>query len=65
MALAMPFSAVGQIFLASFRAFQKAKYEVMIKELLEKSFRLIITFILIIAGFKLTGAVIGFLSGAR
>lgn len=63
MALALPFSVIGQIFLSSFRAFQKAQYEVLIKELLEKSSRLLITFLLILAGFKLMGALIGFVSG--
>ena len=60
MAIALPFSAVSNIFLVSFRAFQKPQYEILFKELIEKPLRLIITFILIYLGFKLTGALIGF-----
>jgi len=59
-ALTLPFGVGAQIFLASFRAFQKPEYEVLIKELLEKFSRLIITVILIFYGFKLTGALFGF-----
>ncbi len=60
MAIALPFSAVSNIFLVSFRAFQKPQYEILFKELIEKSLRLVITFILIYLGFKLNGALIGF-----
>lgn len=62
MAIILPFGAVSNLFLVSFRAFQKPEYEVLFKEIIEKSSRLIITFILILLGFKLTGALIGFFS---
>ncbi|MEK6936790.1 MAG: flippase [Nanoarchaeota archaeon] len=59
-AIALPFSTLLQLILVSFRAFQKPEYEVLFKELTEKSLRLIITFILITLGFKLYGALLGF-----
>lgn len=59
MAIILPFGALSNIFLVSFRAFQKPEYEVIFKELLEKSLRLVLTLILIALGFKLTGALIG------
>ena len=59
-AVALPFTVTAQIFLVSFRAFQKPQYEVMIKELIEKSSKVIITFILFLFGFRLLGAAAGF-----
>ena len=60
LALALPFSAIAQLFLASFRAFQKPKFEVLIKELIEKFFRLIISALLISLSYKLFGAILGY-----
>jgi hypothetical protein len=62
-AIVLPFGALSNLFLVSFRAFQKPEYEVLFKELIEKSLRLTITMILIYLGFKLTGALIGFALG--
>ncbi len=64
MALTLPLTSTAQIFLSSFRAFQKPVYEVSIKEVLEKSSRLIITVVLIGFGFKLVGALLGFFLAA-
>jgi len=61
MAIVLPFNTLSQLFLVSFRAFQKPEFEVLFKELIEKSLRLIITLILIAVGFKLTGALLGFI----
>ncbi len=60
MAIVLPFNTLSQLILVSFRAFQKPEYEVFFKELMEKLLRLIITFVLIAAGFKLAGALLGF-----
>ncbi|MBI2672100.1 flippase [Candidatus Woesearchaeota archaeon] len=60
-AIALPFSTLSQLFLVSFRAFQKPKYETLLKEIIEKSIKFLTAFILITMGYKLIGVVFAYL----
>mgnify|MGYP001578847148 FL=1 len=57
----LPFMVVRNIFLVSMRALQKVKYEITVKEFIERLTRLILTFILIYLGYKVFGAALAYL----
>lgn len=58
----LPFSIISNILTVSLRAFEKANYEIFIKEFLEKIIKFILTLIFILMGFRLMGAALGYIS---
>lgn len=57
----LPFVVISHILNVSLRAFEKANYEIFIKEFLEKTLKFLLTLIMILFGFKLIGASIGYI----
>lgn len=58
--LTIPFLSLSNIFRSTIIGFQEIKYPVFIREVIENSVKLILTFILIYLGYNLFGAVISF-----
>jgi len=58
--LAIPFLSLSSIFIGGIIGFQKIKYQVLSKEIIENIVKLILTFVLIYIGFGLFGAIIGY-----
>ena len=60
LAISIPLTVLGDIFLNTIRAFQKVKYEVFTKNLGENFFKLLFTFIFIYLGLGVIGASIAY-----
>ncbi|MAF51270.1 MAG: hypothetical protein CMH64_04235 [Nanoarchaeota archaeon] len=59
-AIALPFNTLREVLINTFKAFQKVKYEVYIKNITENISKVIITLIFIILGVKIIGATIAY-----
>jgi len=57
----IPFIVLNNLFNATIVGFQKIKYQIITKEIIENSIKLILTIILIYLGFNLFGAIIGYI----
>jgi len=62
LALTIPFTALGFIISAIFRAFQSVKYEVYSKQIIENFMKFFVTVIFIILGYRVLGAAIAYLA---
>jgi O-antigen/teichoic acid export membrane protein len=62
--LMIPFTALASIFMMSLRAFQRVDYEILNREILEKTARLLFTILLILMGFGVFGASISYVISA-
>ena len=60
LAVSIPLTVLGDVFLNTIRAFQKVKYEVFTKNIGESSIKFILTFIFVYLGFGVVGASIAY-----
>src|SRR3990167_1065936 len=60
LAVSIPLTVIGDVFLNTIRAFQKVKYEVFTKNIGESSIKFILTFIFVYLGFGVVGASIAY-----
>ena len=60
----LPFATLGTIFLAIFTAFQKVKYEVLNREIIERTTRLAFTLVFLALGLGIIGASISYVISA-
>lgn len=60
LAISIPFYVLGTIYLSIIKAYKRMDYWVFVKNIVENTSKLLISFILILAGFSVIGAAIGY-----
>ena len=56
--LSLPFLALSELFISAITGFQKIEYKVLIKEIIENTLKLLLTFLVIYFGYKLFGVTV-------